>query len=42
MADNISKEPENEEVADYLSLNYAEESYFFQNKNLSSGLKIIR
>ena len=39
MADNISNGPENEEVADYLSLNYSEESYFFK---LSSGLKIIR
>ena len=29
MADNISNGPENEEVADYLSLNYSEESYFF-------------
>ena len=43
MADNISKGAENEEVADYVSLNYGEESYFFQKKkNLSSGLKIIR
>ena len=42
MADNISNGPENEEVAVYLSLNYAEESYFFQKKNLLRGLKIIR
>ena len=44
MADNISKGAENEEVADCLSLNYGEESYFFfqKKKKQSSGLKIIR
>ena len=43
MADNISKGAENEEVADCLSLNYGEESYFLKKKKKqSSGLKIIR
>ena len=42
MADSISNGSENEEVADYLSLNYEKNLIFFQKKNLSSGFKIIR
>ena len=42
MVDNISNGPENEEMADYLSLNYEKNLIFFKKKRLSSGSKIIR
>jgi len=32
MADNISNGPENEEVADYLGLNYEKNLIFFKKK----------
>ena len=41
MADSISNGSENEEVADYFSLNYEKNLIFFKKKNLSSALKII-
>ena len=42
VADSISHGSENEEVADYFSLNYEKNLIFFKKKNLSRGLKIIR